>query len=568
MLYRGRNNRRTRNVQYRMKRFSCKAAALVVVLATVGGALSLFPGHALAAMGAWSTVGSPIPADPNQGPVILAADNNGVPYVAYYDDDAEATYVKKFNGSDWVAVGDEAAGFFPSSMAFAPDNTLYLSYPEGNGKAHVAKYSGGSWMPVGSDVSSGHGWASSLAIASDGTPYMAYTDASQSDKVSVKKYQGANWTLVGDASFSPANSAFVFMRFMPDGTPIVAYDHSNGGDIQVRRYDSDSNTWQLVGASDFTEDAASSPSFAIASDGTPYISYIDAANDDGVTVKKFSGSSWVNVGATFGGDVLYDSLTLVDDKPVVVYSGLGHGGSLSARIFNGTSWQYYNSAFFTGSGAYFLMMASAASTGTLYTTFFDDDDNIIVMSYTQPLASATFPNAVNGKAISLSTPVLTRITCSTGIAPDPNHPDAGYSYPLGFASFCFFGPSANNQVTLVFVTDLKPDEVTARKYNSVTHTYATVPGATIAETTYGGQHALQLTYTITDNGPLDEDPAVGSIADPVGLAMAMVGTDGDAIPEVPNTGLAPTSMLSYGILPIVGIMLLIGTAVTARHARQ
>ncbi|MBP9739007.1 LPXTG cell wall anchor domain-containing protein, partial [Candidatus Saccharibacteria bacterium] len=44
-------------------------------------------------------------------------------------------------------------------------------------------------------------------------------------------------------------------------------------------------------------------------------------------------------------------------------------------------------------------------------------------------------------------------------------------------------------------------------------------GAVITETTIEGQHALKVTYTITDNGQLDLDPATGKIVDPVGLAV-------------------------------------------------
>lgn len=91
---------------------------------------------------------------------------------------------------------------------------------------------------------------------------------------------------------------------------------------------------------------------------------------------------------------------------------------------------------------------------------------------------------------------------------------------------------SSNQVSLLFVTDLKPNEVSARKYNPTTQTYANVPGATITETTYNAQHALLLTYTITDNGPLDTDPAVGSITDPVGLAIPVA----TSVASLTNTG--------------------------------
>lgn len=144
--------------------------------------------------------------------------------------------------------------------------------------------------------------------------------------------------------------------------------------------------------------------------------------------------------------------------------------------------------------------------------------------------TATFSNAENAKTVSLTTPAGTTITCSS-VSKENGATviDPYYNYPVGLVNFCFDTAAADNQVTLVFVTDLKPNQVVARKYNSAAHTYATIPGAAITETTLGGQHALQLVYTIADNGSLDQDPATGSITDPVGLAIAAVG--------VPNTGL-------------------------------
>lgn len=139
-------------------------------------------------------------------------------------------------------------------------------------------------------------------------------------------------------------------------------------------------------------------------------------------------------------------------------------------------------------------------------------------------------NAESGKTIKLTTPSGTTITChsavkESGLAAQ----DSGYSYPVGLVDFCFSGADASNEITLLFVTDLKPNEVAVRKYNPTTNGYATVPGASVTETTHAGQHALQVTYNIVDNGPLDTDPDDGEIADPVGLGVLGV--------NAPNTGL-------------------------------
>src|SRR5690606_19007858 len=122
--------------------------------------------------------------------------------------------------------------------------------------------------------------------------------------------------------------------------------------------------------------------------------------------------------------------------------------------------------------------------------------------------------------------------------------DAGYDYPLGLVNFAASVASGStNLVTLTFQTDLKPGEVTARKYNPVTKEYTTIVGATITETISSGKAALQLTYSVTDGGAMDQDGLVnGVIVDPVGLATTAPASDSSPIiPKVPNTGYATSN---------------------------
>lgn len=101
-----------------------------------------------------------------------------------------------------------------------------------------------------------------------------------------------------------------------------------------------------------------------------------------------------------------------------------------------------------------------------------------------------------------------------------------------------------------------PGQVVVRKYDPDAKTYSTIPGVTITSTTLGGKPALQISYTIEDNGPLDKNPTIGEITDPIGLAVA---------PGAPNTGL-----ISGGILPnvaaiIAGSALLAAVIITLRR---
>lgn len=175
---------------------------------------------------------------------------------------------------------------------------------------------------------------------------------------------------------------------------------------------------------------------------------------------------------------------------------------------------------------------SSYSTWDFDTTWkFNDASSLPVLRpIVTSTTSAALSNAESGKSVTLQTPVGTNITCSSTVKESANTAqDAGYSYPLGLVNFCFTTGVGSNQVTLTFVTNLTPGQVTVRKYDPSGHTYATVTGAIVTETTSGGQHALQVVYTVVDNGPLDSNPTAGVIDDPVGLAVTNA-------PGAPNTG--------------------------------
>ncbi|MCA9348221.1 LPXTG cell wall anchor domain-containing protein, partial [Candidatus Saccharibacteria bacterium] len=130
--------------------------------------------------------------------------------------------------------------------------------------------------------------------------------------------------------------------------------------------------------------------------------------------------------------------------------------------------------------------------------------------------------------------------------------------PLGLVEFCFDTGSTDNTVSLTFVTDLEPSQVKARKYNSTNNTYFDIQDATITKTTHQGQPALVLSYTITDNGILDLDTTLGSIKDPVGLAIT-----NDLASQLANTG--TDNMLYIAIGSITALAL--GGVVWLRQKR-
>jgi len=113
--------------------------------------------------------------------------------------------------------------------------------------------------------------------------------------------------------------------------------------------------------------------------------------------------------------------------------------------------------------------------------------------------------------------------------------DAGFDYPAGLVAFTLAcgNPGAIATVSVFFYAP--PSQVVARKYNSTTHAYQALTGATLQYTTIGGQAVLKVSYTVTDGGSLDQDATPnGTIVDPVGLGQSVVGA--------PRSGLGGSSM--------------------------
>lgn len=166
-----------------------------------------------------------------------------------------------------------------------------------------------------------------------------------------------------------------------------------------------------------------------------------------------------------------------------------------------------------------------------------------IVKYSYPHNQAAFVKNSHTAAASLSVSGdATIISATNNTLTNINAPaDGSNSYPLGLVRFSATVNHTNPvNIELLFATDLLPNQVVARKYNSVTRQYGDVPGATITTALLDGKPALKLSYSVLDGGVLDEDGVVnGTIVDPVGLAV----TETPLL--APNTGFERTGFTSF-----------------------
>lgn len=130
--------------------------------------------------------------------------------------------------------------------------------------------------------------------------------------------------------------------------------------------------------------------------------------------------------------------------------------------------------------------------------------------------------------------------------------DSDYTYPLGLIDFTAdCGTPGFTSTIKQYYYNPPSDTFVLRKF--VDSKYTTVSGATMSMQTIHGQQVLVIVYEVTDGGSLDDDGIQnGVIVDPAGPAALIASNSSAAQVGVPNTGLAPESMLQYLVATIIG----------------
>ena len=195
--------------------------------------------------GNWETMGVSYISSGGGSWARLALDSKGVPYVSWVDFFAgQKMYVSKLVGEIWLAIGDEPVSHENliskncQDLAIDADGNVYIAYcVKGTDQLAVYRHNGSEWELLGDNIADGTVKGIDVAIDSEQNFYVAYADGGSEDKVSVVKYNGTEWSYVGQRGFTESKTDSYMAMTLHNESPRVVYtDVAMGSKASAKYY--------------------------------------------------------------------------------------------------------------------------------------------------------------------------------------------------------------------------------------------------------------------------------------------------------------------------------------------
>lgn len=286
----------------------------------------------------------------------LAIDSSDNPVVAWSEDNGSVynIYVRRFNGTSWVKVGNGilnatvGSAYGPSLALDSSDNPV-VAWNEGSG-IYVQRFNGTSWVNVGSGVlnaTTGSAGGPSLVLDESDNPIVSWEESDgTSSNLYIQQFNGSSWVNVGvtplDTNLN--DSAFLPSLSLVNGNLVVGWQEGPSSTLYVKRYIT--NVWQNVGGSLDVQGVNSAINSVVARTpaNAPVIAWDESDSSTGsrnVYVKEWTGTAWRLLGGavdrTLSNDAENPSLAIIGTvtNPVVAFQ---ENNNVYVRWWNGSSW--------------------------------------------------------------------------------------------------------------------------------------------------------------------------------------------------------------------------------------
>jgi hypothetical protein len=260
-----------------------------------------------------------------------------------------------YNGSSWVTLGNP--GFSADeadyiSLAIYTNGTPYVAFRDCStlySNVTVMYYNGTSWLTLGPQFTNSTGSAcfTSLTLDSNGVPYVAYgqglSGVGNGGGYEVIRYNGSSWVSLFQGLGGPAGQPSLVFN---NGTLYLACSDGGSSNQAIVMYYNGSH-WYPLGNPDFSAGGTTGVSIAF-NGNTPYVAYSDYVANSNATVMYYNGTSWVSLGKPGFSLNAADMPTIACNAGVIYVAIGGYGYGETLMYYSNNQWNTLGSPYFSG----------------------------------------------------------------------------------------------------------------------------------------------------------------------------------------------------------------------------
>lgn len=171
-------------------------------------------------------------------------DASGTPMVIYGTDAGNIAFseIAKYDGTNWSVLGGHITNeqtYFDHDFTTSSTGDIYAALTLGVSAQEISiyKFNGTDWDLHTQNVSAGATGNCTLGMDANDHLILAFRDENQGGKTSVMKYDGSNWGYLGLPGFTAISNDHV-LQISSGGVPFVAYSDADESEkVTVKKYD-------------------------------------------------------------------------------------------------------------------------------------------------------------------------------------------------------------------------------------------------------------------------------------------------------------------------------------------